>query len=467
MHFSYKKEVRALGYSNYFLYLCSMKKTSIKHIGMSASFQAHIGTLADFSAHVRTTAQFCAHVGRCLLLAVLVVLLTACSKDDATGGLPTPPETTQRTVVVYMAGENTLSSAVESDLQEMLRGRKNVSSNEQLVVFVDKALSSEKPFIARVTMENRLDTLYRYPADILTSDPAQMEDVLDRALQLCPATRDYGLVLWGHANGWVVEQDSVKRRAYGVDNGKNLMDDQGQWMNIPTLRAVLQELPVRWRFIVADCCNMMTLETAYELRHVTDYLIGSPAEIPALVAPYDKLVPDLFLQTDDFYQNIVDDYATAYPGKIPLSVVRTSELEALAQATRQVLGRVNQSVRSTQLQGCIYYYNDYNKSASVRKHMMYDVRQVVRQALANDEAAYNTWQEALNHAVPYRRIATSWMTNSAIHIDFNDFRVTEDNYSGVSMFFPMEQYQTATKDYNTLIRNLAWYYAVGWADVGW
>ena len=46
----------------------------------------------------------------------------------------------------------------------------------------------------------------------------------------------------------------------------------------------LQEL----KFIFADCCNFMCLESIYELRQVADYIIGSPAEIPEIGAPYTR-----------------------------------------------------------------------------------------------------------------------------------------------------------------------------------
>ena len=47
------------------------------------------------------------------------------------------------------------------------------------------------------------------------------------------------------------------------------------------------------KFIMADCCNFMCLENLYELRDVCDYIIGSPAEIPAQGAPYYDIVPSL------------------------------------------------------------------------------------------------------------------------------------------------------------------------------
>ena len=64
-------------------------------------------------------------------------MVTACSKDEDSSS--TPPEPARRTVIVYMSGENNLTYYIQSDLNEMMEGRKQVTANENLVVFVDKA----------------------------------------------------------------------------------------------------------------------------------------------------------------------------------------------------------------------------------------------------------------------------------------------------------------------------------------
>lgn len=101
---------------------------------------------------------------------------------------------------------------------------------------------------------------------------------------------DYGLVLWGHGNGWVIMNDSVAtRRAIAVDNGNNKVSDSGMWLNIPSLHIALKALPHPFKFIFADCCNMQNVEVAYELRDVTEYYIASPAGIPGEGAPMTRL----------------------------------------------------------------------------------------------------------------------------------------------------------------------------------
>lgn len=401
-----------------------------------------------------------------------ILLFTACSKDDDNG--PDPVSSAQRTVIVYMVGENSLNPYMQSDINEMLQGRKQVAASENLVLYVDKLSKTEMPFIAKVTIEGKLDTLYRYEQDFYSSDPDNMIDVIDRICQMCPATEDYGLVLWSHASGWLIESDSVvTHRAYGIDSGNNELSTyydersksnvyKGKWLNIPSMRETFKMLPFKWKFIMCDCCNMMNVEDGYELREVTDYLMGSPAEIPGYGAPYETIVPALFLHTENFYQAVIDAYADAYPNRVPLSVIKTSEMGALAEATRPLLPRINEYVNneSNLMAGHIYYNNTYVDGR--RKHIMFDVREVVRKAFANEPSKYDNWYQVFQRAVPYNRMAEMWQTSSAINIDFGDFTVTEDYFSGISMFFPMDQYGTEEWSCNKTIKQMGWYYAAGW-----
>lgn len=127
---------------------------------------------------------------------------------------------------------------------------------------------------------------------------------------------------------------------YGYDNG-NYVGGTGKWINIPTMKDILSSMP-HFKFIMADCCHFMCLESLYELRDIADYVIGSPAEIPGLGAPYEEIVPALF-ESNTFYTSIVEKYHAYIEGNLPLSVVKMSEMERVAQATANAL----QSIRAT------------------------------------------------------------------------------------------------------------------------
>ena len=398
-----------------------------------------------------------------------ILLLTACQKDEEAAPY-NPVKDVKHTVLVYMPSENNLSSYVQSDINEMIKGRQLVGDDCDLLIFVDRASKTEMPFIARInnSYEQPVDTLYKYPTDFYSSEPAKFQEVLQRMISFSPKSQDYGLVLWGHANGWILENDgtNVIRRAYGVDNGNNEATSQvkepARWLNIPDMATSFKQVGKHWRFLFFDCCNMQNAEVAYELRSATDYIIASPAEITGEGAPYKELVPDFFIEdTEQMAIKMCADYYAQVDyvgGHLPISVVKTSQMQALADATREVIAEIAVWLQtSNPTQGIIYYYNYDSAYKPEREKMMYDMNDMIRAALADAPEKFDAWKKALTNAVIYAEMSKKWHANS---VNFNDFTVTEEKYGGISMFFPLAKYANASHDYNNDIKKLAWYQAV-------
>ena len=238
---------------------------------------------------------------------------------------------------------------------------------------------------------------------------------------------------------------------------------------MPTLAEVLSKTQ-HLKFIFADCCNFMCLESAYELRNVTDYIIGSPAEIPGSGAPYYSVVPAMFESTT-FYTSIVDRYfeQVVNDKKVPLSVIKTSAMNDVASATRTVLQAVKANIGDAypDMTGLIHYYNispqyythypEYN--------IFYDAGDFLRTFAP--AADYVNWKQVIDKAVVTKHMATSWNTNIPWDVHYTDFEMTEERYSGVSMFVPQDPSGGDYSKYNENIRKLSWYYAAGLQEIGW
>ncbi len=395
------------------------------------------------------------------LLATSLVLLSACS-DSSNETIPTA----KRTVIVYMAAENTLSGSAQSDINEMIQGVKNISKYDNLIVFVDRASSKEKPFIIRLrdNEQQPADTIRKYEQDFLTSDAEKMKEVISWTMNHYPAD-DYGLVIWGHGNGWVIMNNaSESRRAIALDNGSNAVSDKGQWLDIPDFRKALASLPHSFKFIFADCCNMQNVEVAYELKDVTEYYIASPAGIPGDGAPYETVIPDLFLYDDVLmYTKTCDDYYAKTDhenGHLPISAVKTKELPSLASATKEILHKIYEANTSVNTDGLIYYYS-YSVSTA-NEHIMYDMNDfLLRHA---DKTDYLKWKQTLDAVLVANKKSMKWETQGTLVWDFT---ITEERFGGISMFVPLERYNNTHIKYNEGIKKMAWYQAVGWSALGW
>lgn len=396
-------------------------------------------------------------IKKILLFAWMLTVFAACSdKDD-----DKEPEVFNRTVLVYISGENSLNSFINDELRQLQMGSKGIGSNA-LLIYVDAAKTSELPYIARIKEGKAVDSVALFKDDVISSDPEVMGTVLQYASNHYPA-KDYGLVLWGHASGWLME-DSIPyteaRRAYGIDNGANSGNDHGKWINMGTLAKVIGNWGHPLRFIMADCCQFQCIESAYELRNVTNYIIGSPAEIPGEGAPYHTMTKELFGTSEDFYLGIVDAYyaQTADGYRVPLSVIATDRLEQLAWATGNALADLGWTADN-----CPNLYGRIHYRGKGGNEIMYDMNDIMKHYLPEED--YKEWHTAFDSVVVHKTFAKKWMTNG--QMDFSSFQMAEDTYGGVSMFVPQRRPGTQYTKYNQDIRKTAWYWAARLNELGW
>lgn len=383
--------------------------------------------------------------------------MSACCKDDE----ETIPQT--RTVLIYMSAENTLSYDSENDLEEIRKGSQELTNDDYLLVYYDRAKKDELPWLARIVKGQLKDSvsiadMQISEKDEYASNPAVFEKVLSYAYSHYPATAGYGLTFWGHASGWLREDSIAHSRGYGIDNGTNSSSyDSGYWMNIPTLRQALEKQP-HLEFILADCCNFMCLETIYELCEVTDYIVGSAAEIPAQGAPYDKVVPEMF-KRKDAAKAIMTKYAESYKDYLPLSVAKTVEVDALAEATRTVLKAIYSRLDSEypDMTGLIHYYNEYRAQYHPYYNVFYDAGDFVKKYAT--EAEYKEWKQALDRVISDKIFSKKWDTNKSWYSHYSDFEMTEERYHGVSMYVPQDPDLGYHKRYNDDLKLFGWYYA--------
>lgn len=274
----------------------------------------------------------------------LSISLAACSDKEQDGpdgsGSQTGKET-RRTVVVYMVATNNLDYNFGfnwMDITEMIKGSANGNMVDDARWIVYHAPYSEySPRLIEVVRGDTV-TLKEYaPGESVTL--ARMNEVLDDVARIAPA-KNYGLVLWSHGSGWVVNgleeelpDDPYKAKplSYGSDNGKK--------MNIATLRAAIKGRGIDYLYF--DCCNMGTVEVAYELRDAVDYIVGGPAETPGTGMPYDKNMAYL---CDGSRESLIKAAETTFNDYIYshtciMSVYDTSGFDRLAAATGAIYDR--------------------------------------------------------------------------------------------------------------------------------
>ena len=90
---------------------------------------------------------------------------------------------------------------------------------------------------------------------------------------------------------------------------------------------------------------------------------------------------------------------------------------------------------------------------------------------------YTQWKRSYDAAVPYKKMATVWMSNNHVpYMDctiFSDFDVTEERFGGVNMYVAQNANTLSTRNRSyaekqrLTISQMQWYKAAGYDALGW
>ena len=181
---------------------------------------------------------------------------------------------------------------------------------------------------------------------------------------------------------------------------------------------------------------MGNVESVYELRNVTNYIVGSPCEVMGYGFPYASIMQYMFLNNGTSYDidKVCSEYVNYYKSdaftpSACVAVTTTAELEALAQKMKAVNDAGLKSDFS--LDNVQYYEGQY-------PHSFYDLGDMVEQSCA-DAAVAAAFKEQLDKTVTSRyhtdRFYSAYGTNNQYYHDIN-------YYSGITTSAYVEHYST-------------------------
>lgn len=384
-------------------------------------------------------------------LLLLSLLLTSCHKDDE-------PQTTpyKRTVLVYLAADNNLSSFALEDLAEMKEGMAQVSGGMlHLLVYIDTGSSPRLVELKKQNGQVVEDVVRTYDDRNSVGVDETREVFADVFSNPDFKAESYGLIYWSHGDGWI-PYGQASTRWVGQDKG-----DGDHRMNISELVTILQSVP-HLDFLMFDACFMASVEVAYELRSFTDYYVGSPTETPGPGAPYQVLVPMMvadqaairmsnsyFAFYEGIYTGKTPTVDGPWTGGVSICVMRTDALEQLAALTAQLLPE--EVVDIAALKEEVF---DYDHKGWGRDYVGYfDLKQLMEQVL--DDASYATWTQAFDAAIAY------WSTTPKNYSQFVGM-FSMEGANGITHYIPGSSTQR-----DAAYHSMKWYQDAGLEKLGW
>ena len=419
----------------------------------------------------------------------ILCLITLLSCDDkileSTGETPSPfpTEPGRRTVLIYCAAQNSLGhtnyygvSNWTKDSTELAAGKHFISDNDRLLVFVDDAYH---PRMYRFSANCDPQLVFQWGTDANSANPATLQDVLTRIKERFPAT-EYGLTMWSHADGWIPSSNTnygMAPLSFGIDVGTNgdMYHDKvangqtiGAQMNIADMARAIQQSGVHFKYIFFDACLMQCVESSYELREVTDYIVASPISIAGNGAYYTHMLErGLFANNPcdiarTYYEDVTsDELYNEYGGfGIVISALKTDELQHLAETVKEALQDVD--FNHLDLLSAHAYYV-YHENYFYRPHY-YDMRSALRQLLTAEKFA--PVDNALNRALPFYAASQRYWVAPSYILREQYHNINSAECCGMSMFFPQQVYtDNASRciygNHNETYATTAWAKAIG------
>lgn len=360
-------------------------------------------------------------------LIILIFSISSCVKDD----LANVPVDNQKTLFMYLPWSNNLTSDFYTNISDMENAisRKGLKG-ERVVVFI--STTSEEATMFEITCKDgkcERVTLKDYTNPPFTTAEG-ITSILNDMKSFAPAPT-YAMTIGCHGMGWIPVNSTRSRSRTqmkmhweyeGVPQTRYFGGTSSRYQtDITTLAEGIANAGIKMEFILFDDCYMSAIEVAYDLRNVTDYLIGSTSEIMAYGMPYSIIGE--YLLGDPDYKAICDGFYSFYSTySTPcgtIGVTDCSELNNLVAIMKEINTRYTFDISKL---------NRLQRLDGYRPVIFFDYGDYVAH-LCGDEQLLQEFQEQLNRTVPYKAHTENYYSMSM-------GKVRIKTYSGITVSDP-------------------------------
>ncbi|MGI6231389.1 MAG: clostripain-related cysteine peptidase [Prevotella sp.] len=294
------------------------------------------------------------------ILSLCCFTFVASCSDDAID----VDDVNKQTILIYMPWSGTTSS---SGLYSYFL--QNLDSIKSAIIDDGGTVGRVLVFLSTSASESKLYEL-SYENNVLTEIPVKtysgsnyttasgiteiLNDVQSYAYAL-----NYAMIVGCHGVGWTFKDDwtnypyqskqhqspanwqgaKAQGGFYPTTRFFGSVSDMTYATDIPTLAEGIEGAGIKMQYILFDDCYMSNIETAYELRNATYFLIGSTSEVMAIGMPYQTMWSYLASATPDYSSAVSAFYSFYSSYTYPygsLTAVDCQQVEKLAQIMKEI-----------------------------------------------------------------------------------------------------------------------------------
>lgn len=280
----------------------------------------------------------------------------------------------KQTILVFLpwTGGNSsigLTEALSNNIDSICAGikdKKGLNNTRVLVFFSNNANNSTLFDLTYndVTKEVSRTPIKTYEGSAYNSANG-FADILNEVRQNAEAL-NYALIIGGHGCGWSCADDWInypnqaksfntqQTSSYdtpfsGIQFGTDpdnpttrffgSVDRKENSIDLSTLVEGIKQSGIKMQYILFDACYMGNVETAYELKDVTNYLVATSSEIMANGIPYRSMWSYLNGTTPNYsslVNGIVNFYKNSNSPYCNMAAIDCRQLDALANVMKEI-----------------------------------------------------------------------------------------------------------------------------------
>lgn len=387
-----------------------------------------------------------------LLVLLTLLLLSSCHNDN-----DEKEKTNIRTIFMYMPWSSNLISEFATNLSDFETAIEQMGGldNKRLIVY--HAGSTTTGNLYEIVCENGecvRQTIKSY-TDIDCTQESVLTGIINDVKTVAPA-QSYSMIISGHGTGWLPAGTEMSKKALFAKSYSASSDElktryfggltSDTQTNISTLVNSLSNNNIKLDYLMFDDCYMSSLEVAYELRTVTNYLIACPTEIMAYGMPYEEIGAYLLSDTPNYnaicqaFITFYSSYKDSTTGKdAPYGTIAVTDCSQLDELAEMVKYANSTYVFDSKLLPNIQRMDGYSPT------IFYDFGDYIRALCAGDDTFIAQIDELLSKVVPLKAHTDSFYSMRQI--------IPISSYSGLTTSACSES--SAASDYE----NTSWYKA--------
>ncbi|WP_315558452.1 clostripain-related cysteine peptidase [Hoylesella nanceiensis] len=361
-----------------------------------------------------------------------------------------------KTIFVYMpwtaSATNTANSLHDNFIQNIEDIKSAIAEegglkNTRLVIFID-SLAPKYGTMYELMYHNGLfikNILKQYTPQNSPSYTTEqgLTTILRDVVRFAPASK-YSMIIGSHGVGWLPAETTTrsKTRFFGGTTPE-------YQTNISTLANSIKATGIKMQYIMFDDCYMSNIETAYELRNATSYLIGCTSEIMAYGMPYHKMWKELsslnpnYQTITNIFHNFYSNYQAPQYNCGAIGVTNCEKTEEMANLMKEINQQFTFNVADT---------THVQKLDGYSGTIFYDMKSYVDR-LCSDTNLKNRFNNVMSQVTPYyastSRIYTAMGQLNSEYININSF-------SGITISDPSESQEYSAK---TAKKTTSWWKA--------